>query len=1541
MHGLAVTTRLRRSLAAPLALALLTTGAVVAVPRAARADIDSHAAVVPDRPSDRTVHAVDGQVSSVAQVGTKVVLGGTFTTVGPGLRGAAGRVDVAAKAFRPGLPDVVGAVLAVASDGAGGWFLGGRFSSVGGVARRNAAHVAADGTVTGWNPAPNADVLALAATTQAVFLGGTFTSLGATPAGRAARVDRTVGGVEWNGQVGAAVRALDLAPDGSRLFVGGDFVSVAGVAVKRLVALDPSTGARHTDFSAGGGTNYTVRTIEATASTVYVGGDFTTVGSAARKRIAALDAMTGTLRPFDGGGANATVFDLEVDPTATTLYVGGRFGTVGGAVRPRVAAVDAASGAVRSWRVPNVWGDVLALALDGTGGLHLGGNFVITPERSFPSVLARVAVADARVDAVVPAAALPRSLLRTPVTGTSAVYALSRAGGDLLVGGDFSDYGLTKRERLAAFDLATGALDAGFDPGVDGEVNVVKGSADGRSVYVGGAFTTAGGAAHRNLAKLDLATGQPVQAFEASTDSFVKDLAVAPDGRALYVGGAFEHVNGVPNAKLAAVDPTSGAPLAGFRVPLTEPTNDSTEGGVRALALTPDGRRLVVIGNFRKVAGLDRPLVAVVDVSGDTAAVTEWRTSVYEQPCSAGRVGKMRDVDVAPDGSTFYVVTSGHFYYPACDTLNAFSLVPATNAQPLWTAKIGDTIESVAATGGAVYIGGHFRYLEAETQTLPRFQVAAVDPRDGSALNWAPNADGFRGVMTIESEPAGVFLGTDGDIVGGVPHGRLALFPSADGGIDLRKRPDRAWVLSPGGTVRYTVTARNTLSDRSLTVTRLEDDRLGSLAGQGTCVLPQTIAAGGAYSCSVTESIAGTGGASVGATADVSANDGTRTYVDADRSTVQVLASAPGFRIRVSATPSAVTFPGADVLFSVTMMNLDLQRPADVSSLTSTVLGDLTSACRLPARIEPNKLLNCMLTRPVEGPVGTRPATDFTAKAALGGETLTSSESVSTTILAPAGGAKALLVVKDAAALDTAEVKVRDRLAKTFSVQVVGAAQATTEAATGASVVLIGPSADDPAAATRLRASGRPLVAVRPTVLDELGLVPTDASAQGSVTGLGYDIVRPLHPLAATRSGFVETLWEARPLSWGRPAAGAEVVGQIAPGQATLFSYAPGVPLADGTAAPACRVADPSLPWVLLRWNTTAWLLFDRAVTYAASGCGRSMVWTVAGNGTITYPGDGKAATAVGLNQPSGMVFDRAGNLYVADTGGHVVRRIDPQGVVTTVAGTGEAGWSGDGGPAVAAKMRGPMRLTFDAAGNLYIADVNDMRIRKVTPQGIISTVAGSGLGGYGGDGGLATKAHLYAPSDVAVDAAGNLYIADKSNHRIRRVGPDGIIRTVAGTGSPGYWGDDGPATAAGLRSPSGVALGSRGELYVADTDNERVRRIGADGTITTVAGTGVATASGDGGPAVEAGLHKPTHVLAGPSGELFVSELNNNRVRRIGSDGMIETYAGTGSFGFAGDGGPALQSTWNRPTATALDGRGVLYVADRLNYRVRAVAPG
>ncbi|MEW6234410.1 MAG: NHL repeat-containing protein [Candidatus Omnitrophota bacterium] len=330
-------------------------------------------------------------------------------------------------------------------------------------------------------------------------------------------------------------------------------------------------------------------------------------------------------------------------------------------------------------------------------------------------------------------------------------------------------------------------------------------------------------------------------------------------------------------------------------------------------------------------------------------------------------------------------------------------------------------------------------------------------------------------------------------------------------------------------------------------------------------------------------------------------------------------------------------------------------------------------------------------------------------------------------------------------------------------------------------------------------------------------------------------------------------------------------------------------------------------------------------------------LFTMAGDGVPGYGGDGGSARNARLNYPRSVCRDSHGNLYIADYWNHCIRKVDVSGTISTIAGDGSAGFSGDGGPAKKARLIFPQDVSLDGQGNLYIADSWNHRIRKIDAAGTISTIAGSRASGYSGDGGMATKASLNLPRGVCADASGALYIADTDNHRVRKVHPSGMITTAAGIGVSGYSGDGGPAVLAMLDSPWGVSADGSGNLYIADFGNHRIRKVGLDGVITTAAGTGIAGYSGDGGPAAKANLYHPIRIFADFAGSLFISDYFNHSIRKVDNAGLISTAAGSGKAGTGGyglsDGAPLFQ-----PSGAFADARGILYIADSANHRIRAV---
>lgn len=353
---------------------------------------------------------------------------------------------------------------------------------------------------------------------------------------------------------------------------------------------------------------------------------------------------------------------------------------------------------------------------------------------------------------------------------------------------------------------------------------------------------------------------------------------------------------------------------------------------------------------------------------------------------------------------------------------------------------------------------------------------------------------------------------------------------------------------------------------------------------------------------------------------------------------------------------------------------------------------------------------------------------------------------------------------------------------------------------------------------------------------------------------------------------------------------------------------------------------------------TVTTLLLSAPATAVADVSPESPIVTIAGNGTRAFGGDGGPATRALINEPRDTAIGPDGSIYVADTFNHRIRRIAPDGIITTVAGDGTTAYDGDNQPATQASLYWPHDVTVDATGVLYIADSNHHRVRRVGLNGVITTVAGRGASGSTGDGGPAVAARLKNPKSVALHG-GYLYVAGLDN-RIRRVDfATGVISAYAGTGVPDYSGDGGPATAATLNAPQRLQVDSVGNVYVADTANNAVRRIDAvTGVISTVAGTGVRGYNGAAGPATLVHLNQPRGIALEGDGVLYVADSNNHRVRRVDLVTQTLTTVAGSTRGFTGDGGPARLAKFYQPRGLTVTPEGDLLVADTFNSRVRRI---
>jgi sugar lactone lactonase YvrE len=339
--------------------------------------------------------------------------------------------------------------------------------------------------------------------------------------------------------------------------------------------------------------------------------------------------------------------------------------------------------------------------------------------------------------------------------------------------------------------------------------------------------------------------------------------------------------------------------------------------------------------------------------------------------------------------------------------------------------------------------------------------------------------------------------------------------------------------------------------------------------------------------------------------------------------------------------------------------------------------------------------------------------------------------------------------------------------------------------------------------------------------------------------------------------------------------------------------------------------------------------------SFAAHG---QIITTVAGSND-TALGDGGLAVDAGLDGPIGVALDGSGNFYIADTYHDRIRKVNAAGIITTIAGNDTTSYNGDNIPATNAHLLIPADIICDQHGCLYFSDAYHNRVRKIDTNGIITTIAGNGTGGYNGDNILADSAEVYDPHAIAFDAYGNLYISDWGNHRIRMVNSSGIITTIAGTGIVGYTGDTGPATAAEINTPDGIVLDTAGDIYFSDAGANVVRKIDVSGIITTFAGDSTATALGDNGPADSARLSGPGALAIDGSNNIYISDVGHNRIRRVDAvSGIITTIAGVGISGFSGDSGPALDAEFNEPGAVTISPAGDFYISDFGNNRIRYI---
>jgi hypothetical protein len=707
----------------------------------------------------------NGTVYAVRQVGDRIYVGGSFTQVGPNT-GFGVALDPSTGVWAPAFPKVNGIVLVAVPDGDGGFYIGGDFTRVGTRSRHNGARIvpgATPGTwdVAAWNPETDKPIraIALAPSANTAYIGGDFATVQGVARAGVAAVNRYTGdpilgfdpgtGTGTTTGTGAAatltvgsVMTLAVSSDGTRLFTGGFFTTMAGAARSGLAALNAANGALDAAFnpapSAGG-----VETMALTPSgRLLLGGGFTKIGAITRNRLAAVNASTGALDTAWAPSADGIVHTLRLSADGTKVFVGGAFANIGASARSRLALLAATgSGAVDGTWKPAADADVSALSLSADGSrLFAAGAFTKlgTAKRNYLGALATTGAG--AVDAWDPNASMP-------------AMAVAPSPAVIFAGGTFATVNGTARANLAAFDASTGALVPGFVANTDKTVRAIVPSADGSSLYVGGLFKKVNGLSRYRLAKLNAATGAVDGAWAPKASAEVKALAVA--GGKVYFGGAFSTVNGSTRNRAAAVDAASGS-LSSW--------NPNVSNTVWAITTSPDTKTVYLGGAFSTVKGSTRKNLAAVSAS--TAAPTAWKPAVTAPLRRLEAVGTQVFITMAG------LSTSGG---------NRVVSFNATTAVKQWEGTADGDVVALAIDGPTVYAGGHFDIITGSNITGQnvRHHLAAFDATTGALKAWAPTVSGPHGVWALWASGGSVIAGGDFQVVAATVSAGVARFPTS------------------------------------------------------------------------------------------------------------------------------------------------------------------------------------------------------------------------------------------------------------------------------------------------------------------------------------------------------------------------------------------------------------------------------------------------------------------------------------------------------------------------------------------------------------------------------------------------------------------------------------------------------------------------------------------------------------------------------------------------------------------------------------------
>jgi trimeric autotransporter adhesin len=695
----------------------------------------------------------NGPVYAIVPAGDKIYIGGQFTYVWL-YTGGWVPINSSTGAPAPAFPNINGSVHAVCADGNGGWFVGGAFTSVGGVARNNIAHILSSGSVDpAWDPNASFIVYSLALSGTTVYAGGSFSSIGGQSRNYIAALDATTGNAtSWNPDASSSI--FSLVVNAATVYAGGGFTSIGGQNRNRIAALDATTGnAMAWDPNA----DAEVQAIVVSGTTVYAGGEFGIIGGQSRYCIAALDATTGNVLAWNANASGCCYGVKSLTLSGTTLYVGGGFNSIGGQSRNNIAALDAITGNALAWN-PNASGispqtGVYSLAVSGTT-VYAGGNFTSVGGQSRNNI----AALDATTGDVLP----------WNPNANNWVYSLAVSGTAVYAGGQFTGLGGQRRNFIAAFDATTGKA-TDWDPNANG--GVVSLAVSGTTVYAGGSFDSIGGQGRNNIAALDATTGN-ASAWNPSADSSVSALAVS--GTTVYAGGRFDSIGGQNRNCIAALDATTGSALA-----WNPNASRYFNVGPNVASLAVSGTTVYVGGTFGGIGGQSRNNIAALDAT--TGNALAWNPNA--NGCCGVKSLVVSGTTIYAGGEFGIIGGQSRGNIAALDATTGNALAWAPNAS---VSKFSPSVYSLAVSGTTVYAGGWFDRIGGQS----RNDIAALDAITGNALAWAPNTGTFdfvSGVYSLAVSGKTLYVGGNFTHIGqGVGHAYFAQFDSQNSAPEVQ-----------------------------------------------------------------------------------------------------------------------------------------------------------------------------------------------------------------------------------------------------------------------------------------------------------------------------------------------------------------------------------------------------------------------------------------------------------------------------------------------------------------------------------------------------------------------------------------------------------------------------------------------------------------------------------------------------------------------------------------------------------------------------------